>query len=168
MIARNAGESLIGRVVVFCIEKSCRPTFACTRNRCAIPSEIDRERQRSNVGLEVGVLVRIRVPKPHNRGIYARLRENPLREPRRKRRVASDGNVKYFKLGSGADTLRMSSTAERPVLLGGGIRLHQETSLDDLLDVRLFSREIPLSVAGSHSEPSGQKQHVSPLNPIWR
>src|SRR5271170_6494161 len=28
MTAKNAGESLIGRVVAFCIEKSCRPTFA--------------------------------------------------------------------------------------------------------------------------------------------
>src|SRR5277367_1995260 len=28
MIARNAGESLMGRVVAFCIEKSCRSTVA--------------------------------------------------------------------------------------------------------------------------------------------
>src|SRR3954470_24520996 len=28
MIARNARASLIGRVVAFCSEKSCRPTFA--------------------------------------------------------------------------------------------------------------------------------------------
>src|SRR6202023_2299128 len=28
MVARKAGESLIGRVVAFCIEKSCRPGFA--------------------------------------------------------------------------------------------------------------------------------------------
>src|ERR1700680_136201 len=28
MVARKAGESLMGRVVAFCIEKSCRPGFA--------------------------------------------------------------------------------------------------------------------------------------------
>src|ERR1700738_2532554 len=28
MVARKAGESLMGRVLAFCIEKSCRPGFA--------------------------------------------------------------------------------------------------------------------------------------------
>jgi hypothetical protein len=51
----------------------------------------------------------------------------------------------------------VSPTAERPVLFGGSIGLHQETSFDDLVDVRLFPGEVPLSVAAGHSEPSGQE-----------
>jgi hypothetical protein len=67
------------------------------------------------------------------------------------------GHVKYFELGSGADSFCMGSSTERPMLLGGGIRLHQEGFLDDLLDVGLFCDEIPLGVALGHSEPPGQE-----------
>src|ERR1700730_11360000 len=35
MVARKAGESLMGRVVAFCIEKSCRPGIA---SDSAVPS----------------------------------------------------------------------------------------------------------------------------------
>jgi hypothetical protein len=42
------------------------------------------------------------------------------------------------KLGSDADTLGMGSTADRSMLFGGSIRLHQEKPLDDLLNIRLF------------------------------
>src|SRR5260221_8087874 len=35
MVARKAGESLMGRGVAFCIEKSCRPGFA---SGLAVPS----------------------------------------------------------------------------------------------------------------------------------
>lgn len=93
--------------------------------------------------------------------------KNPLREPRCQRRVASDGNVEYFELGAGADALHMSATAERPVLLGGGIRLNQETSLHDLLNVRPFPGKVPLSVAAGYSEPSGHEEHVR-LSLDWR
>jgi len=51
----------------------------------------------------------------------------------------------------------MCSTAQRPVLLGGSIRLHQEDFLDNLVDVRLFRTEASLSIASGHSEPSGQE-----------
>src|SRR5258708_30904763 len=98
-----------------------------------MPRELDRERQLAAVGLEVRVHFRIGVRKPHNRWIYARRRENPLREPHRQRTIPSDGNVKDFELASGADTLRVRTTAERPVLLGRTIRLHQEYSLGDLV-----------------------------------
>src|SRR5882672_2696388 len=37
MVARNAGESFIGRVVAFCSEKSCRATFA---PGTAVPSRV--------------------------------------------------------------------------------------------------------------------------------
>src|SRR5271168_3138961 len=37
MIARNAVESLMGRVVVFCSEKSCLPTFASEMD---LPSQV--------------------------------------------------------------------------------------------------------------------------------
>jgi hypothetical protein len=53
----------------------------------------------------------------------------------------------------------MGSATERPVLLGGGIRLHQKGFLGNLLDVRLFPGEAPLGVALGYSEPSGQ-EHV--------
>ena len=90
------------------------------------------------------------VRKSHNSGIYARCRENPSCEPRCQFAVASVRDVKDFELGSGADTLRMSSTAERPVLLGGRIRLHQETFLDDRFDdncspARLRSTSLPVT-----------------------
>src|SRR5712692_5294257 len=35
MVARKAGESLMGKVVAFCIEKSCRPGFPA---ETAVPS----------------------------------------------------------------------------------------------------------------------------------
>ena len=69
----------MGSVVAFCIEKSCRPTCASGYSR-ALPREIDRERQRSDVGLEIRVDIRIRIRKPHNSGIDTRRREHPLRE----------------------------------------------------------------------------------------
>src|SRR5258708_35117173 len=37
MVARNAVESLMGRVVVFCSEKSCRPALV---PRAAVPSRV--------------------------------------------------------------------------------------------------------------------------------
>jgi hypothetical protein len=84
--------------------------------------------------------------------VYARLRENPLREPCRQRRITAFGNIKDFELGSRADTLRVSSTSERPTLLGGGVRLQRQTSLGDLGNVSLISGEVTFSVATGYSE----------------
>ena len=134
---------------------------AAAWSSCAIPSEVDRERQRSDVGLEIAVHLGIRVREPYESRIDARRGEHPPREPRRQPTVASDGNVEDFEFGARADALRMSSTTERPVLLGCRIRLHQENSFDDLLDVRLFPGGAPLSVAAGHSEPSSQEEHDS-------
>jgi hypothetical protein len=53
----------------------------------------------------------------------------------------------------------MSSPGELPVLFGGRLRLQQEASLGDLLDVGVFAGEVPFSIATCYSEPSGQKQH---------
>jgi len=69
----------------------------------------------------------------------------------------SGGNVKYFELGPGTDALSMSPTQGRPLLLGSGVRLHQENSFDDFFDIRLFLHKAPLSVATSYAEPSGHK-----------
>jgi hypothetical protein len=66
----------------------------------------------------------------------------------------------------------MSSTAERPVLLGSSIRLHQKNFFDDPFDVRLFSNEVPLRVATRHTEASRNEQHgrapSSHLIPVWK
>ena len=61
----------------------------------------------------------------------------------------------------------MSSTVKRPGLLGSRIRLHQQTFLDNLLDVSLFAGKVPLSVADSYSEPSGQEHHKDLIS-VWR
>src|SRR5260221_10253249 len=113
------------------------------------------------IGFEVRVHFRIGVSKRNKRWIYARRGENPLREPHRQRTIPPDGNVKDFELASGADTLRVSTTAERPVLLGGSIRLHQEYSLGDFFDDRLLPGEASFIVASGHSEPSVQVQNGS-------
>jgi hypothetical protein len=61
----------------------------------------------------------------------------------------------------GADTLRMSSTADRPALLCGRIRLQYKNLLDDLVDLRLFPSEASLTITLGYSEPFGQEWHGS-------
>jgi integrase/recombinase XerD len=56
-------------------------------------------------------------------------------------------------LGADADTLRVGSTAERPVLLGRSVRLHRQGFLDNLFDVGAFSGRAPFRIAAGYSEP---------------
>ena len=78
-----------------------------------VPSEVDRERQRPHIRLEVRIYVRVCVSKPHNGGINAGLRENAFGEPCRQLERSLGGNVEYFELGANTNTARMGSTAQR-------------------------------------------------------
>src|SRR3954454_10857790 len=85
MIARNARASLIGRVVAFCSEKSCRPTFAPGAAVASRPRSTENDRQRADVGLEVGVHLWVRVREPHDGRVHGGPGEDPSSEPRRQR-----------------------------------------------------------------------------------
>jgi len=104
MVARNAVESLMGRVVVFCIEKPagrCSRQEQHSRRACGPP-----RRQRRTSALKSEFVLAFCVRKPYNR-LDRRLgfANYPLREPRASAGSRSDGNVRALRIGRGHRTL---------------------------------------------------------------
>jgi hypothetical protein len=103
--------------------------------------------------------MRVRIRKPHYRGVDAGLCVDTLGKAGSQRAIASGSDVEDFELRAGADTFRMGPAGERTVLLGGNICLHYQNPLDNLIDDSGFGGQIPVGIAAGDPEPSGQEQH---------
>ena len=155
MVARNARASLMGSVVVFCSEKSCADTFAPA---AAVPLRVrstENDNERTSA-LKSEFTCGSELAKRTMAGYTPGCAKIPFASRAASAGVASGRDVKDFELGSGAGTLRVSSAAERPVLLDSRMRLHHENIFDDLLDAGLFRSEVALRVAAGHAEPARQ------------
>src|SRR5271163_3443344 len=123
----------------------------------SILRKIDRERQRSHIGLEIGVHMRMCVCKSRHGGVHAGCGENSIREARRQCGLVARGYVQYFALGTQASTFCMSPAADGSMLLDSGIGLPQENLLDDRLDAGLLADEITFRVAAGNAEHTCQQ-----------
>ena len=78
--------------------------------------------------------------------------ENALGEACGESGVTAGGDVEDFEFGAGGDTLGVGCAGERAALSCGGIGLHQQNSLGDLLDIGRLLTRIAICLVGRHPE----------------
>ena len=87
------------------------------------------------------------------------MREDAFRKTCSEQRIATDGDVEHFELGSNADALGMGSASKWTVLLGSGFRLQRKDVSSDLVDAGRLPGQVPLGFAAGHTETSCQEEH---------
>jgi hypothetical protein len=102
----GGAESLMGNVLAFCSEKSCRPTFApgTAAPPCVRSTENDNDHTsllKSEFAFESAFAKRATA------GYTPGVEKIPFANRSAQRTIASNGDVEYLKLGSDADPLRM-------------------------------------------------------------